>query len=221
MSIMNKLRIENGKLIIKRGFTLTEIIIVLVILGVLALILVPNMLKMVPDDHNIKYKKAFYTIQEIINDMVNDPNTCQGMDWNSGDGRWDEHSGDDILATCYNGTNPRNLGEEICNRLSTAEDMNCSDNSVITNVLTTNGMRWTLPNQTLNNTFNSAQTIYVDVDGGSDAPGNSRNAGNGVYRIDISADGKVTAPNNKLKSNDSEDSGKNEQELLLSNPTDD
>ena len=44
-----------------KAFTLTEVIVVIVMIAALAVILIPNMLNLMPDDHNIKYKKAFYS----------------------------------------------------------------------------------------------------------------------------------------------------------------
>ena len=211
----------------KTAFTLTEIIIVLVILGALALILVPNMSRMMPDDHNIKYKKAFYTIQEIVNDIVNDPSVCQGMN-NDGAGNWttppNEARQNNILTMCYDGNAGRNLDVLICERLST--NQNCGAAGANTNILTTNGMRWNLPNRSLRDTNNAnwatPAIIYVDVDGGSAAPGNNRNSNNGVYRIFVTADGRVQAPNNNLKQfagTADDTSTTTEQSLLIDNPT--
>ena len=61
-------------------------------------------------------------------------------------------------------------------------------------------------------------TIYVDVDGCTvkndhSCPGSARNAQNGVYRIQISPNGKVTAPTDRADG----DTNKTEQQLLLDN----
>ena len=174
----------------KKAFTLTEVIIVLVILGALALILVPNMSRMMPDNHNIRYKKAFYTIQEIVNDIVNDPSVCQGLvnttNIAGNPSNWvNANSPDEILTMCYvlqNGgdfNRDRNFAQEVCDRLSTTAECSTANipnidnvNSGATGVLTTNNMRWNLaPNggQTLSshnaNNGNFSYTIYVDVDG--------------------------------------------------------
>ena len=198
----------------KDGFTLTEVIIVLVILGALALILVPNLSNIIPDDHNIKYKKAFYTIQEIINDIVNDPQYCSGYD--------DE--GNDISATplayCLDPSQPdfpAYLDDVICERLSTTQVGECGGKGIVDHnnddVRTTNGMRWRLPETSLDSNFGTA-IIYVDVDGGNNDLNAERNSKNGVYRIVVNSDGRVTAPND----NDGDD-GKSEQSLLLDSPT--
>ena len=121
-----------------KGFTLTEVMVVLVILGALALILIPNFAKMMPDDHNIKYKKALYTIQEIMNDIVNDPNICTGTDT---DGNIIPNN--EFLKSCRD----NNLRNAIAERLSTTEDIDTTISiSDKNDIKTTNGMRWLFEN---------------------------------------------------------------------------
>lgn len=203
----------------KKGFTLTEVIIVLVILGVLALILVPNIKKMMPNDHNIKYKKAFYTIQEIINDIINDPNTCQNADYAAS--VWTPYNGDNILTTCYDGTTARNLDVEICKRLST--NQTCNDSGENTDILTTDGMRWNLPGKSLvdtsHNDWTSDNIIYVDVDGGTGTLDNSGINKDGIYKITISANGKVFSGTSSANKSDGKYT-EAEDRLLMENPTD-
>ena len=217
----------DNNLKLKKGFTLTEVIITLVILGALALILVPNMLKMIPDDHNIKYKKAFYTIQEIVQDMVNDPSVCTGIDA-------DGNPTDKVLQTCGG----LDLGIEICRRLSTiqrvtlargaaAVDFNCATQAHRAITPTTNNMNWNLGTERsldVNFTDPTAPTNYrymilVDVDGCDyqNCVGTARNATNGVYRIMVDNTGRVTAPNDR---DADAATTKTEQQLLLDNPTD-
>ena len=208
----------------KKGFTLTEVIIVLVILGALALILVPAMMKMMPDDHNIKYKKAFYTIQEIISDIINDPSVCQGMNAQVVDGEisysnMTAGNEDNILTTCaiINNTahtvTSRDLGDEIRERLNITAG---SRNGLL---ITTNGMVWNLPTKSLrdinNSNWDTDAVIYVDVDGGGFVSPNARDESKGWYRINIDASGQVTAPDSW---NEGEDANhKTELQLLIGN----
>ncbi len=206
------------------GFTLTEVLVVLVILGALALILIPNLSRILPNDHNIKYKKAFYTIQEIVYDIVNDPSTCQDMNYDTVNQTWEVPDTEDrrnqVMTMCYTDTNPptaRSLDVVICSRLSTDT---CGVANSNHNVLTTNGMRWNLPNQGMADTSNDNwnTVIYVDVDGGNNAPGNARVEGDGVYAITVSSNGRVL-PGNTTTGNAADVSV--EQGLLLNNPTGD
>ena len=221
----------------KNGFTLTEVIVVIVIIAALALILIPNMLSLMPDDHNIKYKKAFYTIQEIVNDIANE---CQGLRYK--DGQWTDEgvNAENILSYCYDSSgNPKNLAIEICKRLNTVNgcpsdsDLTSTDSNIAARgILTTDGMRWNLfgglrltPNNDGTSPFDSVsclpdsgnsglKTIYVDVDGcgsstANEACINYTKADSGAYAICISETGKVTPATDK------------EKKLLLDNPTKD
>lgn len=159
------------KFVNKKAFTLTEIMIVLVILGVLALVLIPTIKNMMPDDRIIKYKKAYYTLQEIVNDIVNDPDTCQTDV---------EDSFNNPLKYCskvVGGVTPRTLGEEVCNRLATVQGTICTDNNPKE---TTNGMIWTIPQQNLDLTYTS-QNVNVDLGGGA-----------GSYTITVNSNGKLS-----------------------------
>ncbi|MBQ3692716.1 MAG: prepilin-type N-terminal cleavage/methylation domain-containing protein [Clostridia bacterium] len=207
------------------GFTLTEVIVVIVIIAALALILIPNMLKMMPDDHNIKYKKAFYTIQEIVADIASE---CQGQQYDSGSGEWEDAANPErVLSYCYNtsGETPstRYLADEICDRLSTTSLCNTTANANSnTNIQTTNGMNWRIPSINLTG-FSSNTTIYVNVDGTAlssdpnfeDATNINARHEEGTFRIIISPTGKVTAP-----AAITDETG-NELNYLLKNPTDD
>ena len=203
----------------KSGFTLTEVIVVIVIIAALAIILIPNMLSLMPDDHNIKYKKAFYTIQEIVNDIASE---CQGLEWNTGDGGyWDDASNpDNVLNYCYSNSTPPEilyLADEICDRLNSTSDCSSAVTSHVGKIQTTNNMYWYIPKNALagsTDLLGSSATIYVNVDGKeltsavtSDSDDTLHN--NGTYKINISNTGKVTAPSEA------------ETNYLLKNPTED
>ena len=177
------------------AFTLTEVIIVLVILGVLALILVPNIKNMMPNDHNIKYKKAFYTIQEIVNDITNDPTVCDGL-----------NGGTAVASNIYLSSCDGNARTQIFERLNTV------DENANVNITTTDGLIWYIPETTFSSLAEGG-TIPLTVSlSGADAYSNGaaveENAKNGIYKITISADGKVK-PDGELG-----------RDLLLSNPND-
>ena len=186
----------------KYGFTLTEVIIVLVILGALALILVPNMLKMAPDDHNIKYKKAFYTVQEIMNDIVNDNTICTGMVGAAGNEV--QVADNQFLMSCTGVS----LWQLFYDKLSTTQtDLNAGDN-----ITTTNGMIWAIPTTPINNV--NGDSINVSLDGKDPSDLTLRNSDNdrnknGIFEIIINQSGKVTPGGNV------------EQNLLLEDPTKD
>ena len=56
----------------KKAFTLTELIIALGVIGVLATILMPVITNMIPDQNAIMAKRAYYAVQTIVSDIIND-----------------------------------------------------------------------------------------------------------------------------------------------------
>ena len=220
---------------IKSGFTLTEVIVVIVIIAALAIILIPNMLSLMPDDHNIKYKKAFYTMQEVIDGIAQE---CQVMRYD--DGKWytieewndknpsNQLNSEYILNFCYDSSNNMlNIAKEICERLSTTED--CSTYRQISsdgqtyhyiNIQTTNGMKWSIPAITIGNaggfSKNWEKYIFVNVDGKDIvsidqtlSEVNMKKNPEGTYKIKLNVYGKVSP------------GGATEKKLLLDNPTKD
>lgn len=70
----------------KKGFSLAELMVALVVLGILAAILIPAMTSTAPDSDRVMFKKAYNTLEnavaELINDDVNYPGTVLGNDVN-------------------------------------------------------------------------------------------------------------------------------------------
>lgn len=56
---------------LKKGFTLAETMITLGILGVLAAILIPSVMKLSPDNNKVMFKKAYYTLERAVTYMIN------------------------------------------------------------------------------------------------------------------------------------------------------
>ena len=211
------------------AFTLTEVIVVIVIIAALAIILIPNMLSLMPDDHNIKYKKAFYTIQEIVNDIESE---CQGLKWDTSltPNAWSDSGvdADDVLSYCYGyGTdgNPKALylADEICKRLSTVSDCSdINDGNKEKDIKTTDGMMWYFPSQSLasNEDWSNAR-IYVNVDGkesikdhiaaASGDESKKVNGRKGIYRMILTSKGKLYSG--------TKETGEAEDHYLLDNPT--
>lgn len=57
---------------VRKGFTLSEVMVTMVILGILAAFLIPAIIKASPDTKKIMFKKAYYTLEQAVNKMVND-----------------------------------------------------------------------------------------------------------------------------------------------------
>ena len=56
----------------KKAFTLTELLIALGVIGVLAAILMPVISNLLPDQNLVMAKRAYYATQNVVSDMIND-----------------------------------------------------------------------------------------------------------------------------------------------------
>lgn len=57
---------------VKKGFTLSEVMIAMTILGVLAAVLVPVLTNLSPSTSKVMFKKAYSTLEKAVNNMVSD-----------------------------------------------------------------------------------------------------------------------------------------------------
>ena len=56
----------------KKGFTLTELLIALGVIGMIVAILVPIIFNLIPDQSVLMAKRAYYSIQTVVSDLIND-----------------------------------------------------------------------------------------------------------------------------------------------------
>lgn len=56
----------------KKGFTLSEVMIAVTVVGVLAAILVPTVMKTMPSNSKVLFKKAYSTLEKSVNNMISD-----------------------------------------------------------------------------------------------------------------------------------------------------
>ena len=69
----------------KRGFTLSEIIITLGIIGVVAAITTPMLTGLMPDKNKVQVLKVHKTISDITKDLLKDPSLYRNVKCNSFD----------------------------------------------------------------------------------------------------------------------------------------
>lgn len=69
---------------VKKGFTLSEVMIAMTVLGVLAAILVPTVMKTMPSANNVMFKKAYSSVEKSVSNMISDEaNYPSGAIWNN------------------------------------------------------------------------------------------------------------------------------------------
>ena len=56
----------------KKAFTLTELLISMAVIGVVCAILIPIVFNIMPDQNTLMAKRAYYTVQSVISEMIND-----------------------------------------------------------------------------------------------------------------------------------------------------
>ena len=58
----------------KKAYTLSEVLVVLLVLGIIAAFIIPAVMRTAPDRSALLYKKSFYAMQEAASKMINNPN---------------------------------------------------------------------------------------------------------------------------------------------------
>ncbi len=64
----------------KTAFTLSELMIALTVLGILCAILLPAIVRTMPNQNKVMMKRAYYTTSNVVSDLINDPNLYSPVD---------------------------------------------------------------------------------------------------------------------------------------------
>lgn len=209
-------------MIMKKAFTLTELLIALAVLGLLIAILTPIISNLIPEQNALMAKRSYYAVQTLISDMLNDeacyPDHTQSI---YGDQRvgFDDGYG---YADCvkWGGVdNPDSIdSENAINKFITLFrnklDINPNYDD-FSSFETRDGIRWSINDNDINTNKNSADaylTISVDVNGAENpncsqaglasatlATGTTcegRTQDFDIYSIKVYADGKIEIDDN-------------------------
>ena len=187
----------------KKAFTLSEALVTLAIIGVLAAILIPALNNIRPDKDKIAYKKALYNMQGAVSNAMD--STVYSIAANSAAYWKDQNIADDTFCLA------------IADALNTAGAVNCdgapgSSSYENPNFITTDGIRyWGLEGKFTGDT----RTIRVDrqlSDGElrNIAAQRGADGANGL-KIEVSYDGKIGTPKD-----DADNSFAYEDELIES-----
>ena len=174
----------------KKGFTLSEALVTLAIIGVLAAILIPVIDNVKPDKDRITYKKALYTMQGAVADAMD--STAYTMAANSLAGWKDASIGESDFCNAIAGS------------LNTSGAVNCGgkygDSSYENpNFITTDGVRyWGLEGKYSD--IGDERTIFVDRALGTKeiqtiaAKRGQAGLDKQGLKINVRYDGRVTTP---------------------------
>lgn len=181
----------------KKAFTLAEMLISIVIIGVIASIMMSAVNKVNPDENVLLYKKAFFTIQEAVSVLINDStkygdteDLLKRRPENTG-----AHEEADVLYLC----------QEMAGVLNTIGTIDCSKsattNFTLSNGATISGIKGTFANADINNYIEDHIDICVDANG-DEAPNEGCETEVGAiknrdrFRIRLYYNGKVTTSSN-------------------------
>lgn len=164
----------------KKGFTLSETLISLAIIGVIGAVLIPTLSNIKPDRDRVLYKKAMYTMQNAIATAMNEnmpPTNNSAAYWA------------DTAIT------PGSFCSQMAGVLNVVGATNCGAKGTSTspNFTTVNGSKWWglddvgTPQFTTTGATNT-KTITVDVDGN----GGENTAGIDQLRMNVRFDGQVS-----------------------------
>lgn len=151
---------------ISQGFTLSEILIALLVLGIIVAASVPVIMNLSPNKNAIMIKKAYYTTETIIHGLINDSVYYPEKDTTVGfDNR-------DVVVSPFDSTKTINGNAKLpclfASKLNIKEDLatSCSGTSSPDTVTTMDGMTWYLEGlESLGSTSTTNGTIEIDVDG--------------------------------------------------------
>lgn len=175
----------------KKGFTLSETLVSLVVIGIIAAVLIPVLNNVRPDKDRLLYKKALYTMQNAIATAIND-NTINASNTSA---FW---AGDEVQ--------PQDFCNNIADTMNVVGAVNCGNigSSTTPNFTTSNGSKWwglggSDPADKFTLTgAKSTKVITVDVNGNSGE--NQDNVDQ--LKLKVRYDGRVTTDTSWTKENE-------------------
>ncbi len=162
---------------LNKAFTLTELLVALGVIGILCAILLPVIFNMLPNQNTIMAKRAYYMVQTVVADLINDEGCYP--DKTSATGTNHKYGFDDGYGTAncllWGGEEKTNtidtpgnadekFGKLFVDKIDTLKS---SVSSTGTSFTTGDGMTWIMSKGFNGGGKNSTITVVVDVNGAS------------------------------------------------------
>ena len=210
---------------LKKAFTLTELLVALAVVGVLTAVLFPIIYNLMPDQNIMMAKRAYYSLQQGVADLINDEACYPDLSYSSNtserrygfDNSQEYETCEEYSTTPSTGSIPGyvyKFGKLLSTRLdvSDGESCNLGDSNAYTFV-TKDGVCWSLTAKDSSSSYsadNNKILIKMDLNAADDpncygssadttTACTSRTSGFDRLSVVLRADGKMTIQENWAK----------------------
>ena len=152
----------------KKGFSLSEMIITLGIVGFLAMILLPVLKSILPNEEMLKFKKAYYITERAVAELVNDEDLYPESYEPDAKQYLGNVSSQKSKGKTYEGSTK--FCELFADKINRSSEVDCTTKTFVDRQLpsgtvsTTDGTVWILPVSNFSDET-VAEDIFIDVNG--------------------------------------------------------